>query len=67
MARLWNDFAGERKCVILTMAANASIDSIHDSMPLVLKADELEKWIGDTGAVAEIIGRVPPELVHEEA
>lgn len=67
LAGLWNDFGGERKCVILTTAANASMDGIHDRMPVVLNADELETWTGDTEVATEIIGRVPPELVHEEA
>lgn len=30
LAGLWNEFAGERKCVILTTAANASMEGIHD-------------------------------------
>lgn len=54
-------------CVIPTTASNTFMDGIYDRMPVVLNADELAKWIGDTEAAAEIIGRMPPELLHEEA
>ena len=64
LAGLWNEFAGERKCVILTTAANASMEGIHDRMPVVLTRTELEAWIRDTNAALGIIREVPPPLEH---
>ncbi len=63
LAGLWNDFAGERKCVILTTAANTSMEGIHDRMPVVLRREELEAWVRDSGQATEILHRVPPELI----
>lgn len=64
LAGLWNEFAGERKCVILTTAANASMEGIHDRMPVVLTRTELEAWIRDTNTALDIIREVPPPLEH---
>ncbi|WP_295579821.1 SOS response-associated peptidase family protein, partial [uncultured Oscillibacter sp.] len=65
LAGLWNNFAEERKCVILTTAANASMEGIHDRMPVVLLREELERWVQDSGVATEILHRVPPELAVE--
>lgn len=64
LAGLWNDFAGEARCVILTTAANESMEGIHDRMPMVLKREQLEEWVRRPEAASEIIGTVPPGLVH---
>ena len=62
LAGLWNNFAGEPKCVILTTAANRSMEGIHDRMPVVLRWEELRAWVRDSGRAMEILHRVPPEL-----
>ena len=67
LAGLWNEFAGEKRCVILTTEANASMDGIHDRMPVVLRREELEAWVKDPERAAEILQRVPPQLHHEMA
>lgn len=67
LAGLWNDFAGERRCVILTTAANASMEGIHDRMPLVLERSDLEGWVRDSERAAELLHRTPPELAHVPA
>lgn len=67
LAGLWNDFGGERRCVILTTAANASMDDIHDRMPVVLSREEAAAWAMDTRAAQDLLHRTPPELVHGEA
>ena len=64
LAGLWNDFAGERKLVILTTAANTSMGGIHDRMPVVLRREELEEWVNDPERSADILHRVPPELEY---
>jgi putative SOS response-associated peptidase YedK len=37
----------EPRCVMLTRAANPSIEHIHDRMPLLLDQRGLEEWLGD--------------------
>ncbi|BDF70877.1 DUF159 family protein [Oscillospiraceae bacterium] len=67
LAGLWNEFAGEEKCVILTTAANASVAAVHDRMPVILAWDEARAWVRDAGAAREILGRTPPALERAEA
>lgn len=66
LAGLWNDYADERRCVILTTAANASMEGIHDRMPVVLRREQLEPWVRDAAFASELIGRVPPLLERTE-
>lgn len=49
MAGIWNEFAGERKYVILTTEANAFMEGIHDRMPVILRREELKIWVRDNG------------------
>lgn len=62
LAGLWNDFAGERRCVVLTTAANHSVQAVHDRMPVLLRHEQLEPWVRDTGFATGLLGDVPPEL-----
>lgn len=65
MAGLYGDFAGERRFVILTTAANPSMEDVHSRMPVILPSGGLLEWINDTGAALERLhGRMPP-LVRE--
>ena len=58
----WNDYADERRCVILTTAANASMEGIHDRMPVVLRREQLEPWVRDAEYATELITKTPPLL-----
>lgn len=40
----------ERRCVMLTRSANASVTEIHDRMPLLLDADAMGEWLGESPA-----------------
>ena len=44
MAGLYQDFAGERRFVILTTAANDSMIEVHTRMPVVLQGAERGAW-----------------------
>lgn len=66
MAGIWNEFAGERKYVILTTEANASMEGIHDRMPVILRREELKIWVRDNGDATKILHRAPPAVSHEE-
>ena len=67
LAGLWNDYAGQRRCVILTTAANGSMAEIHDRMPLVLRREQVEEWVHNPQAAGELLRQIPPELTHVEA
>ena len=41
--------------VILTTAANPSVSTVHDRMPLVLEEEELDLWIHDRPAALRLI------------
>lgn len=47
MAGFYNCFQGQDRFIILTTVANASVERIHDRMPLILEKQELEEWVYD--------------------
>lgn len=65
LAGIWNDFAGEHRCVILTTQANKSMSEIHDRMPLILKKQEVEYWVKNGERSEDMLHKVPPSLLHE--
>jgi len=52
---------------ILTTAANASVQPIHDRMPVILMPDEREAWLNDDGFMQHVLDRAGPELTLELA
>jgi len=62
MAGFYNEFQGEKRFIILTTAANSSMEYIHDRMPIVLKKDKLKPWMRDTAMAMEIMHQMPPVL-----
>lgn len=48
--------------VILTTAANCSMQPVHDRMPLILSEDEAADWILDAGKTDGLLRKVPPLL-----
>ena len=67
LAGLWNDCGGQRRCVILTTAANSSMAGIHDRMPLILTGEQRQRWLADADAATEILTVAPPELTRASA
>lgn len=59
MAGCYNLFKNEMHFVILTTSANLSVAPVHDRMPLILEADELEQWILDDGAAVQMLHKIP--------
>jgi putative SOS response-associated peptidase YedK len=62
MAGLYNEFQGERRFVILTTAANRSMEGVHSRMPVVLDEQAKLRWLEDAQSASELLKRVPPEL-----
>lgn len=67
LAGLWNEFDGILKCVILTTAANPSMDGIHDRMPVVLSQSILDDWLNSRESTYAILHETPPTLKHVPA
>lgn len=62
MAGIWNEYDGEKRFVILTTAANQSMEPIHNRMPLILPKELIRSWINDTELALSFITQIPPEL-----
>ncbi|MDE5588395.1 MAG: SOS response-associated peptidase [Acetatifactor sp.] len=48
--------------VILTTQANASMEPVHDRMPLILEREEVMDWLLEDGAAEELLRKLPPLL-----
>lgn len=62
MAGIYDQRGGKLRCCILTTAANASMQEVHDRMPLVLTEKQVSKWILDESAALQLLQETPPEL-----
>lgn len=62
MAGFYNNYGGARRYVILTTAANKSVQDIHNRMPVIVHRQEIEDWIRNETAMRKILERVPPIL-----
>lgn len=45
--------------VILTTAANASMQPVHDRMPLILDREEIVQWLQDDTKIETILHKIP--------
>lgn len=63
MAGVLNRYPDGQRFVILTTAANASMQAIHDRMPVMLKQQEVEPYLWDYRFALRILNRVPAQLV----
>lgn len=51
------------KCfVVLTTQANASMEPVHERMPLILEEDEITEWIYQDDKTEELLHKVPCQL-----
>ena len=50
---------GQERFVILTTQANASVEPVHDRMPLILEREEVEAWILDDQAAEHLLHKTP--------
>ena len=62
MAGIWNEYDGQKHFVILTTAANRSMEPIHNRMPLILPKEQIRSWINDTNMALSLLSQIPPEL-----
>lgn len=59
MAGLYNPYEEGNRFVILTTAANPSMEPVHDRMPLLLEEEEILPWMLDSDTAKEILMKVP--------
>ena len=62
MAGIYNHYEDGDRFTILTTQANASMEPIHDRMPLVLEENEIIPWIFDRQKAREYLRKVPGML-----
>lgn len=63
MAGFYNRFQGEDRFIIITTQANASVQQVHDRMPLILEEQELQAWIYEDSFLDFALHRVPVQLM----
>ena len=59
MAGFYNHFQETDHFIILTTAANASVENVHDRMPLTLEPNELDPWLFDDEVAKELLQKTP--------
>lgn len=66
MAGFYNRFQDEERFIILTTQANASVNPVHNRMPLVLDESELEDWVYDDKFTEYVLHKTPPKLWRKQ-
>ncbi|MDO4523688.1 MAG: SOS response-associated peptidase family protein [Eubacteriales bacterium] len=59
LAGFYDIMSNEERFVILTTQANESMRSVHDRMPLVLEANQLESWLFEPEQTENILKQAP--------
>lgn len=62
MAGIYNRCQGDDRFVILTTKANASMEPVHDRMPLILEPEEINTWIYEKEKAHQLLQKVPGVL-----
>ncbi len=59
MAGFYKQYEDGERFVILTTAANASMEPVHDRMPLILERKEITEWIFNDRKTESILHKIP--------
>lgn len=59
MAGIYNRYQGEDRFVILTTEANASMEPVHNRMPLILEPEEIADWIFEKEKTEQFLHKTP--------
>lgn len=65
LAGLWSVYANVTRFTVLTTAANASMLPVHDRMPLMVGAEDMERWLSDSDFASGYLGAEMPLLRAE--
>ena len=58
-------YGAENRFVVLTREANASMEPVHDRMPLILSGEEVVPWVSDAAKAGDILTKELPMLKAE--
>ena len=65
LAGIYRPYGEEKRFVVLTREANASMAPVHDRMPLILSRAEVWPWVNGAGEADDILAKVLPMLKAE--
>ncbi|MCR5810738.1 MAG: SOS response-associated peptidase [Lachnospiraceae bacterium] len=65
LAGIYRPYGAENRFVVLTREANASMEPVHDRMPLILSGDEVLPWVSDAAKAGDILTKELPMLKAE--
>ena len=65
LAGIFRPYGEEKRFVVLTREANASMEPVHDRMPLILTGDEVLPWVSDAVRASDILTKELPMLKAE--
>ena len=66
MAGFFNRCQDEDRFVILTTAANASMEPVHDRMPLIFQREQIKDWICNDKMVRNYLKMASPMLERQQ-
>ena len=65
LAGIYRPYGEEKRFVVLTREANASMAPVHDRMPLILSRAEVWPWVNGGSEADDILAKVLPLLKAE--
>ena len=65
LAGIYRPYGAENRFVVLTREANASMEPVHDRMPLILSGKEVLPWVSDAAKAGDILTKELPMLKAE--
>ena len=65
LAGIWRPYGPEKRFVILTREANASMAPVHDRMPLILTREEVAPWVSECAEAERLLVKELPMLKAE--
>lgn len=65
LAGIFRPYGEEKRFVVLTREANASMEPVHDRMPLILSGEEVLPWVSDAAKAGDILTKELPMLKAE--
>ena len=65
LAGIYRPYGEEKRFVVLTREANASMAEVHDRMPLILSREEVRPWVNGAGEADDILAKTLPMLRAE--
>ncbi len=65
LAGVYRPYGAENRFVVLTREANASMEPVHDRMPLILSGEEVIPWVSDAAKAGDLLTKELPMLKAE--